>query len=100
MLTRNVNPIIPVALTLTRNGAEPVKFNVNFRNMRTSEVQAMFADESLTLADVVLRLVDSWETEFPLDAEGLKDMEDIHPGLAKGILSAFGDARQVAVEKN
>jgi hypothetical protein len=100
MLTRAIKPTIPATLTVKGQGADPIKFNVNFHNRKSSEVEAIFADGDKTVADVVLFLIESWESEYPLTTEGIREMEDDRPGMANAILSAYGEARQVAKEKN
>lgn len=100
MLTRiQQGAIIPATLTLTGQG-ESLTFNVNYRNMKRSELNALLADNVGKPNVVFLQMVESWEAAFPLTEEGLVDLEDERPGSIMGIIEGFHEARKMAKEKN
>ena len=114
MLTKQRKGTIATLLTIKGQGEEAT-FKVTYHNRRQSEVQAKL-DEALAamskpddqisdddrngLANVVLFMVESWETEYEVSLVGIKEMEDDRPGLIAGILAGFHDARKVEKVKN
>lgn len=92
-----------LATTTTINdklGVTLLTFAVVFRNMKSSEFDAMTAKEETTVAKMVLAVVDSWELDYPLDADGLQQIEDELPGFCVAVLKAFHASRQVELAKN
>jgi hypothetical protein len=109
MLTRQRKGTIATLLTITGQG-ETVTFEVTYHNRRQSEVEATLnkALAQLENADdpgdgipgVVLSMVESWDSEYPLTIEGIKEMEDDRPGILLGVIKGFHDARKVDKAKN
>lgn len=98
MLTRKRPDVIPATLTVTGQG-ETVKFNLTYNNKRVDEVETLIKDAE-KLEDVVLALVNEWETEYPLTREGVEEMEADRPGIIVAIMVGFHDARRVEKAKN
>ncbi|WBK39711.1 hypothetical protein [Xanthomonas phage L522] len=74
-------------------------FKVAFRNFTSSQFQALVASE-ISLGNLLVELITSWDAEVPLTAQGFADLEDHYPGVCAGFLEAWHDARRVAIEGN
>jgi hypothetical protein len=98
MLTRQLKGTIPATLTVKGQGEEPITFNITFHNRRGSEVAQKL--EETDVPSTLLFLVESWEAEYPLTEEGIREMEDDRPGMLQAIFTAYGEARSVAKVKN
>jgi hypothetical protein len=99
MLTRAKKELIATTLTVKGQG-ETVTFNITFHNRKQSELEAEGEKEGATINKTLLYLVESWENEYPLTDEGIKEMEDDRPGITMAIIFAYHEARHVAKEKN
>lgn len=102
MLKRNTKPLILANLTLVGQG-DSVSFNVTYNNIKQSEVDAaiqQIKDSDNGAADLVLRMVKEWETEFPLTVQGIREAEDEYPGFIMAVVEGFHEARRVAKRKN
>lgn len=104
MLKRRTNPTIPCKLHIKGQG-EDFTFDITFHNRKQSEVverlkSAQEDPASGGVRDVILYLVESWDSEFPLTAAGVEEMEDERPGLIMAIIEGFHEARKSEREKN
>lgn len=101
MLRRVVNETIPATLAVKGQG-ESWQFDLTYHNRKQSQVEALMAEagKAEKVVDLVLFLVKEWDADYPLTAEGVKDMEDDRPGMILAIIQGFHDARQVARAKN
>lgn len=92
-----VRPELPATLTINGQG-ESVTILLTYFNRKNSEVLTKVQEGSL--GDVVLFLVKEWDCEYPLNLEGLSELEDDRPGTAECILSGWHEARRMSKEKN
>lgn len=99
MLKRQAPAVIPCSLTLKGQG-ETVKFNVNYHNRTPEQFEAKVKEPGIKLGNIALFLIESWESEYELTFEGLKEAEQDWPGLITGLIGNFHAARQVSLEKN
>ncbi|KOR46425.1 hypothetical protein ADT27_10210 [Xanthomonas oryzae] len=76
-----------------------LKFKVSFRNFTSSQFQALVASE-ISLGNLLVELIVSWDAEVALTAQGFADLEDHYPGICAGFLEAWHDARRVAIDLN
>ncbi|MFA4294440.1 MULTISPECIES: hypothetical protein [Xanthomonas] len=79
--------------------AEKFQLDVVFINRKPSEVDALIA-EGKSVSEVILFLLDSWDTDYPLSVEGINELEDDHMGVCQGIIQGYYRARRVDLEKN
>lgn len=89
---------IPTTLTIIGQGSTD-KLNVTFHNRKQSEIQEKL-DSGLTLGGLVPFLVESWDTDFELTEEGVREFEDEYPGIVDILLTGFHRARRKEAEKN
>jgi len=89
---------LPATLTITGQGSTD-KLDVVYHNRKTSEVQGRLAG-GCSLGALVVYLVDSWDTDFELTEEGVRDAEDEYPGFVDIIIAGYHAARHKALEKN
>lgn len=81
-----------------KNQHERLVFKVVFVNKTTSEWKEMAA--SLTLGQILVALIESWDSDWPLSTEGFEELEDLHPGICDAFLTAFHRTRAVELEGN
>lgn len=89
---------IPAALTIIGQGSTD-KLNVTFHNRKQSEITEKL-EAGLTLGGLVPFLVESWDTDFELTEEGVREFEDEYPGIVDIVLMGFHRARRKEAEKN
>lgn len=89
---------LPTTLTITGQGSTD-KLNVTYHNRKQSEIDAQF-NSGITLGGLIPFLVESWDTDFALTEEGVKEFEDEYPGIVDILLSGYGKARLKEAEKN
>ena len=100
MLTRKTPAFLATTVTLTGQGAEPVTFNVTFNNHKQQDVFEFTQANANNPEKTILFIVNAWEAEYELTAEGVLEAESDRPGLIVGLLSAFYESRKVEVRKN
>ena len=86
---------LPAELSIS-SAAEKLTLAVTYRN-HTSKA---FRDHKGSVAELVLLIVDKWDAEYPLTAEGVEEFEDEHPGICSALLEGWWQARTVSLEKN
>lgn len=96
-LTKKRPASIPTALRVRSQG-ELVKFDVTYHNRNADEFEAQLSKGSMT--DLVLFVVESWDSEYALDTAGVEEMERDRPGLILAIIQGYHQARRAALEKN
>lgn len=99
MLTRQRKETIDATLTIKGQG-ETVKFNITFNNIKTSEIEKETQLPDFSVAALLLKMIHSWECEYDLSLEGLKELEDDRPGILFGIIEGYHQARRVERSKN
>lgn len=117
MLKKNRPLTIPATLKIKSQG-ETITFNVEYFNFKQSEwmdflnAQASEARKvldnaadapntsTLSIADTILKIVKSWDSEYELTREGIEEMHDDRPGLVQAIVEGFSMARQAERVKN
>lgn len=90
---------LPTALTIIGQGSTD-KLNITYHNRKTSEVKKALGEKGATLGSVIPFLVESWDADFPLTEEGVKDFEDEYPGIVEIVYEGFHQARRKEAEKN
>lgn len=98
-LKRVTRETLPVSLTLRGQG-ETVKFDITYRNLKSSEVIEMTESPDFNAVDTVLKMVVEWDAEYELSGAGLQELEDDRPGSVMAIIEGFHDARKVQRVKN
>lgn len=96
------NPTFAATLTIVGQGREQ-KLNLVYRHTTIDEYSAKLQSlgkGELSLADVVLDIVESWEADMELSKEGIDLLQQHQPGCAAAILSGYGDASMVARKGN
>lgn len=99
MLKRQLPATIAAALTIKGQG-ESFTLDLVYHNRPTDEYNAKIEEHKLPLGELILWLVESWDSEYPLTMEGLNEADTDRPGLLLAILYGFPRSRQVALEKN
>lgn len=106
MLTKKSPEVIPARLKIDIHGNTTV-LELDYRFMRTSEFQDIIKEEGdrglpmvETTANIVLRIVKSWESEYELSQQGLIELEDDVPGMMGLIIGGFHEARTANRAKN
>lgn len=89
---------LPATLTITGQGSTD-KLNITYHNRKQSEVQSRI-DEGTTIGALLPYLVESWDTDFPLTEEGVREFEDEYPGIIDIVLAGYYKARRKEAEKN
>ncbi|WQZ00668.1 tail length tape measure protein [Xanthomonas phage NP1] len=74
-------------------------FKVSFRNFTSTEFQRLVSSD-ISLGNLLVELITSWDAEIPLSAQGFADLEDHYPGVCAGFIEAWHDARRVAIDLN
>jgi hypothetical protein len=98
MLTKKTPEELASTLTVKGQG-QSVTFDLTYF-FRTQKEMREQAEANKSIADLVLFVVKSWDTEYDLTAEGIEEMEDARPGIALAVLEGFHAARRVEREKN
>lgn len=106
MLTRKSPETIPARLKIDIHGST-LTLELDYRFMRTSEFQDLIKAEGdagrpmpETMANIVIKLVKEWKSEYPLTVEGVLEMEDDIPGMTALIVGGFHEARSASRAKN
>jgi hypothetical protein len=102
MFTVNPAPSFPLTLTLTGQGREQ-KLELVYRHKTRDEYLALLEkvrSEEITPSDVVMALVESWKADAELTKDVLDKLAQDMPGTDWAIITAFGDAQQVARKGN
>ena len=100
MLTRKTPKTLATKLTITGQGAEPVSFDLVYRNHNSKAVMEHSAAHPGDPTSTILFIVESWESEYPLTKEGVEEAEADRPGLILAVLQGFYEARGVQLAKN
>ena len=103
MLTRKTPDTLAAELTITGQLQPPIKFAITYFNRKQSEVEEMVKSDpnpEVGVASTILFVVKEWDSEYPLSAEGIAEMEDDRPGITIAIIQGFHDARRVTKVKN
>lgn len=95
---------IPAKLEIT-GGGETNTLSLTFHNRKPSELQAEVdrlkeSPNEPFLPSMVLFITQSWDTDYSLSLEGIRDMDDERPGICDAILQGFHKVRRVALEGN
>lgn len=90
--------LLPATLTITGQGSTD-KLDVTYHNRKQSEIRERI-EANVSMASLIVFLVESWATDFDLTEEGVKEFEDEYPGIIEGVLSGFHSARRKELEKN
>lgn len=90
--------LLPTNLTITGQGSSD-KLEITYHNRKQSEIRER-TESGATMAGLVAYIVSSWDTDFALTEEGVKDLEDEYPGMVEAIFAGFHEARRKALEKN
>lgn len=90
---------LPVVLTITGQGSTD-KLSLVYHNRKTSEVDAKWSEPGMTLGGIIPFIVKSWDTDFPLTEEGMREFEDENPGVLLAVMEGYGIARRKVAEKN
>ena len=102
MFTVKAPERLPASLSITGQGRTQT-LKLVYRHTPRSEysdlLQSIAKDEN-TPAEVVLKLVESWEADAELSADVLNKADEDMPGLLWAILSGYGTALTVEREKN
>jgi hypothetical protein len=98
MLTKKTPEELASTLTVKGQG-QSVTFDITFY-FRTQKEMREQADAGKSIADLVVFVVKSWDTEYDLTTDGVEEMEDARPGIALAILEGFHASRRVEREKN
>lgn len=72
--------------------AERLHFQVEYVNMKTSEFNGL-VEAGLTLPQLLVQIVASWDAEYPLTPDGFADLEDERPGCLMGLVQGWHSAR-------
>ena len=109
MLTRKTPETVSTKLTV-KTASGKVSFAVTFFNRSDEEVQQNVADTSAdergkkdpawVNRQQVLFVVKEMETEYPLDDDGIREMERDWPGMIEALFFGYHQARRVELVKN
>ncbi|ACE75753.1 P13 [Xanthomonas phage phiL7] len=80
-----------------KGAGQRLVFAVKFTNLPGKEYQRLVAS-GISLGNLLVELVSTWDAEVPLSAEGFADLEDAFPGVCEGFIQAYHEARRVALE--
>ena len=118
MLTKNTPDTIPATLTIKAQGQQhtlkltyhnhkPDKYDEfvkNENNLQVPEGVSHAEGIAHINAQIVLFLVKSFDDgtdkEFPLNLDGMLDLERHWPGMLMGIMQGYHRSRGAAIEKN
>ncbi len=90
--------VIPATLTITGQGSID-KLDVTYHNRKQSDISARI-DEGMSMASLIVFLVESWGSDFELTEEGVTQFEDEYPGIIEAVLKGFHASRKKELEKN
>jgi hypothetical protein len=109
MLTRKTADTFAVSITIKGQGVTQT-MDVVYHNRKLEDIQAVLqlAQDNLRMQDdfeyanreTLLFMIASWDAEYPLTNEGIKEAESDWPGLIAGLGHKYHEARQVEVVKN
>jgi hypothetical protein len=109
MLTRKTPETISTSITVKGQG-ETMTMDVVYYNRKLEDIQAVLktaqahsrneVDYEFANRETLLFLIKSWDSEYPLTNEGIKEMEADWPGMIVGLGVKFHESRQVEVVKN
>lgn len=99
MLKKKTPATIPATLHIQSLG-EKIEFKLVYRNHSFDQWKQKAEEEGIRFMDLVLFLVDSWEAEYTLDAEGVLELESDRPGMLQTIVANWGSARTAELVKN
>lgn len=102
MFKIDVEPTFPATLTIIGQGREQ-KLAMVFKHMDADEYGAMLKDlseEKVTIEEAILRIVDNWEADAPLNRESIAKLRKKQPGADWAILTGYADALRVARKGN
>lgn len=105
MLTKKTPETISETLKLKSMG-ETIILPIVYNNVDTNSIDSENAERKennlppYTNEELVVRLVKSWESEYQLTVEDLREAEKARPGLLGHIISGFFMARVTTAEKN
>lgn len=74
-----------------KTAAERLSFHVLFVNMKSSEYEKLA--EVMPVPELLVQLVAEWDADYPLSADGFRELEDERPGCCIGLLQAWHKAR-------
>lgn len=97
MFTVKAPETIPATLTITGQGREQ-KLELVYRAKTRDEYQEQVAKlqkGEVSIAEVIVDLVASWNADVEVDAAGVALIQQEQPGLDLAILLAYGDAHTV-----
>lgn len=102
MFKIKADPLIPATLTLVGQGrTQTLKLVFKHKTLKERQaLQEQLMKGDVDVNDVLLQIVDSWEVDAPLSRESLDELQDNQPGANMAIVSAYGEAHEVAREKN
>lgn len=105
MLTRKTSDSFDTELTIKGQG-ETVVMGVTYYN-RTQDAINEAVNSSQSSDDVqfanrqgLLFIVKRWDSEYPLNDMGVKEMEQDRPGMIEAIFRGYHQARAVELVKN
>lgn len=109
MLTRKTADTFAVSVTIKGQGVTQT-MDVVYYNRKLEDIQdvlkiaqghpRMQDDFEYANRETLLFMVASWDAEYPLTNEGIKEAEQDWPGLIEGLGRKYHEARQVEVVKN
>lgn len=102
MFKIEANPTFDVTLTLVGQGREQT-LHLTYRHMKTSKYMELLDQVEAgkkTPADVLLTLVDAWDADGPLDAKGVKSLQENQPGADWAIINTYGEHMTVSRKGN
>lgn len=88
-----------VQLTVTSLG-EPISFGITYIARPQQEIDALLADPGVDMSKMIVLIVKSWETEYDLTQEGVRELEGERPGMIAAIIQGWYRARAAELEKN
>jgi hypothetical protein len=89
---------LPATLTITGQGSTD-KLDVTYHNRKQSEIRERL-ESGVTMASLIAFLVESWNTDFDLTEEGVREFEDEYPGIVEILFAGFHQTRRKELEKN
>lgn len=95
------NPTIPASITIVGQGREQ-KLNVVYRHKTVTEYDALMGklnDGDLTITDLLLELLESWEADKPLSRESIDLLREHQQGADLAIAGAYNEALNVERKK-
>lgn len=107
MLKKTKKKQIPTVLTIEGQG-EKQQFNLVYNNIGQEAVNALAEKAEATDDPAVILLGDgvaqgilhSWESEYDLSTNGIKEAEEDMPGFCVAVIEGYHLSRMVARAKN